>query len=53
MFYAQIDSNNICYAVTQTSGEIIQADMISIPAYDESLLGMKYNTETKVFEPPE
>jgi len=52
MYYAQINVDNICYAVTQTTGEIIQADMISIASYDESFLGMKYNTETGRFEPP-
>lgn len=37
--YAQIDSNSICFAVTQTSGSIEQPDMIAIDSYDTSLLG--------------
>lgn len=38
-YYAQIDSNFICFAVTQTSGPISQPDMIAIDSYDTSLLG--------------
>ena len=41
MYYAQIDAEGICFAVTQTWGEIIQDDMIEIEEFDESLLGMK------------
>lgn len=37
--YAQINSNNVCYAVTQTKGEITQSDMIRIDTLDESKLG--------------
>ena len=38
-YYAQIDSNSVCFAVTQTSGPIDQPDMIAIDSYDTSLLG--------------
>ena len=38
-YYAQIDSNSVCFAVTQTSGPINQPDMIAIESYDTSLLG--------------
>ena len=41
MYYAQIDEAGICYAVTQTTGPIEQADMIEIGGYDESLLGKR------------
>lgn len=41
MYYAQIDENGICFAVTQTAGHIDQADMIEIETFDEGLLGMK------------
>jgi hypothetical protein len=41
MYYAQIDKNSICYAVTQTAGAIEQSDMIEIASLDESLLGKK------------
>lgn len=41
MHYAQIDESGICYAVTQTTGPIEQADMIEIDGYDESLLGKR------------
>lgn len=49
--YAQIDSNNICFAITQTDGEIIGSDVIKIDSYDTSLLGQRYNTGT--WEPVE
>jgi hypothetical protein len=38
-YYAQITEENICYAVTQTSGIIIQDDMIAIDSYNLDLLG--------------
>lgn len=41
MYYAQIDLNGICYAVTETSGIIEQADMIPIDGFDQALLGKK------------
>ena len=41
MYYAQINDENICFAVTQTAGIIEQTDMIQINVYDESLLGKK------------
>ena len=41
-YYAQIDDNGICFAVTQTAGEIEQADMIEIDSLDESILLKKY-----------
>ncbi|TAH58218.1 MAG: hypothetical protein EWM48_02115 [Sphaerochaeta sp.] len=41
MYYAQIDMDGICYAVTQTTGPIEQDDLIEIDGYDESLLGKR------------
>lgn len=41
-YYAQIDEENICFAVTQTAGEINRADMIEIDGLDESILLKKY-----------
>lgn len=38
-YYAQIGADKMCYAVTQTAGEIVRPDMISIDAFDESCLG--------------
>lgn len=40
-YYAQIDENGICFAVTETAGQIDQPDMIEIETFDEGLLGMK------------
>jgi hypothetical protein len=41
--YAQIDANSICFAVTQTSGPVIQSDMIPLTGYDISLLGKAWS----------
>lgn len=41
MYYAQVDEQGICFAVTQTAGHIEQADMIPIESLDETRLGMK------------
>ncbi len=43
MYYAQIDSNGIVYAITQTSGEVDQPDMILIDGFDVSLMGQRYD----------
>lgn len=43
MYYAQIDENNICAAVSKVKGEIKKDNMIEIDFYDTSLLGKKYN----------
>ena len=40
--YAQIDSDNICFAVSYLIGEVISADMIRLSETDEPL-GKKYN----------
>jgi predicted glycosyl hydrolase (DUF1957 family) len=50
-YYAQIDDQSICYAVTQTAGEIIQPDMILITSYDTSLLGKIWN-DGEWLDPP-
>lgn len=42
MYYAQIDSNGIVYAMTQSSGIITQDNMIQIESLDDNLLGKKY-----------
>lgn len=50
--YAQINSSSVCYALLQTFAEIIQANMIAIPSYDESYLGKEW-TGTEWIAPPE
>jgi len=40
--YAQIDSNGICIAISQLSGEVNSPFMIKLETYDSSLLGNKY-----------
>lgn len=41
-YYAQIGTDSICHAVTQTAGEIIQSDMIRLDSYDTGLLGKQW-----------
>ena len=41
-YYAQITQDSICYAILQTYAEIVQADMISIGSYDQSVLGKRW-----------
>ena len=43
MYYAQIDENNICAAVSKVKGEIKKDNMIEIDFYDTSLLGKRYS----------
>lgn len=38
-YYAQFDSNNICFAVTQTAGELDRPDVVRLDSYDTTLLG--------------
>jgi hypothetical protein len=51
-YYAQVNSDAICYAVLQTYAEIVQTNMISIPAYDESYLGMEWTGSEWITPPP-
>ena len=41
-YYAQIDENGKCYAVSQLSEEILTDNLIRIDSYDETLLGRQY-----------
>lgn len=41
-YYAQINESSVCYALLQTYAQINVANMISIPAYDESYLGKQW-----------
>ena len=51
-YYAQINQDSICYAILQTYAEIVQADMISISSYDESVLGKRWTGTTWEDVPP-
>ena len=42
-YYAQIDENNICIAVSDLSGKVTAGNMLRLETYDTSLLGKKYN----------
>lgn len=50
-YYAQINSDNIVYAVTQTDGDIDNSNTIEIDGFHEYLLGMRY--ENQQFVPVE
>lgn len=53
-FYAQLNENNICIGISQLSGEVIQDNMIEIPAADNSYLWKKYENgvwSAGTFEP--
>ena len=41
-FYAQLDENKKCFAVSQLSGEVINVNLIRIDAFDETLMGKLY-----------
>ena len=49
--YAQIDNDNICFAVSYLSEEVIADDMIRLSEEDEPL-GKKYNNGTWEELPP-
>lgn len=42
LFYAQLDTDSIVVAVTQTSGEIHAANMIALGSYDTSVIGKRW-----------
>ena len=50
--YAQINDDQICFAVTQTAGLISQPDMISISSYDTTLLGKIWSNGEWLDPPP-
>lgn len=50
VYFAQIDSDGIVFAVSQLTDFVDQPDMIQIESYDISLLGKRYNPETGQFE---
>ena len=42
MYYAQINDENICIAVSKLHGEVKEGNLLQIPIYDSSILGKKY-----------
>ena len=48
MFYAQLDEENICMAVSRLSGEVEAENLIEIPSFDTSIIGKKYADGTWV-----
>ncbi len=51
-YYAQTNQDSICYAILQTYAEIVQADMIQLNSYDESVLGKRWTGTTWEDVPP-
>lgn len=51
-YYAQLDESSVCYALLQTYAQINAANMISIPAYDESYLGKQWTGTSWEDVPP-
>lgn len=44
MVYAEIDSENICYAISDMGDvEIIDSKLIKLDFFDASIIGKKYN----------
>lgn len=41
-YYAEIDENGICFAVSDLSGEMDKPTMIALESYDVSVLGKRY-----------
>ena len=48
-FYAKIDGSNKVIGVSQVGATIADANMISIPSFDLSLLGKTYNSGNGTF----
>lgn len=46
MVYAQIDENNICFAVSSLNGEVIADNLIQLETYNTSFIGKRYNNGT-------
>lgn len=49
-FYAQLNQESIVVAVTQTSSEIDEENLVELESYDTSVLGKRYNPDTGDFE---
>lgn len=43
MFYAQLNNDNICVAVSQLSGKVSHSNMIRLSTFDTTIMGKKYN----------
>ena len=50
-YYAQLNGENICTAISKSPGEIFGSNMISLSKFDSSLLGKRYNDGEWVDEP--
>lgn len=42
MFYAQVDEEKICLAVSRLSGAVEAENLIEIPFFDTAIIGKKY-----------
>lgn len=44
MYYAQINDDNVVFAITETNAPVSAPDMIEIESFDTSLLGCTYSS---------
>lgn len=44
MYYAQLNQDNVVFAVTETSAPVSAPDMIEIESFDTSLIGCTYSS---------
>ena len=51
-FYAQINQDDVCYAVSSTHGVIVDPDLIQLNSFDESVLGKRWTGTTWEDVPP-
>ena len=47
-YYAQLNEENICFAVSQLSGEVQADNLIKISSFDTSIMGKRYADGTWV-----
>ena len=52
MYYAQINDDNVVFAITETSAPVSAPDMIEIESFDTSLLGCTYSNGQFIPPPP-
>ena len=50
MNYAQINTDRVAFAITQTSAPVESAEMIELPEFDQSVLGKRHNAATGEWE---
>ena len=52
MYYAQINTDRVVFAITQTSAPVESTEMIELPEFDQSVLGKRHNAAIGTWEAP-